>query len=225
MIVKISICLVFTFLFFPAASVSGDIIDLVYEFDGNSDGMTSFGTIELTQNVLAVEFDIIANTANLVGGDIHEFYFNLPDSIDISSLAISNSGGGPNQSVDFTSLGEDPNIAGGAGSSFDTGISFGNGGGPPGNGELTTATFSLTADGGLLVSDFFSETSSSNNAPPLFVAVHFQSTMAFDNADSETVGGGTSQQGPAVPEPASMTLLGLAGLQLLRIRSRKPNFC
>jgi hypothetical protein len=224
MIVRISICLVFTFLFFPAASVSGDTIDLVYEFDGDSDGMTSFGTIEFFQDGLGVDLEIIANTANLVGGDIHEFYFNLPDSIDINTISISNSGGVSDQTINaFTSLGEDPNITGGAGSSFDMGISFGNGGGPPGNGVLTTATFSLTATGGLLVSDFFSETSTSSNVPPMFAAVHFQSADVFGNG-SETVGGG-ALQGPAVPEPASMTLLGFAGLLLLQIRSRKPNFC
>jgi hypothetical protein len=189
-----------------------DTIDLVYEFDGNAnDGLTSFGTVDIVQNGSSVDITIVANTTNLSGGDIHEFYFNLPDAIDIGSLAISNSGGVSNATVNaFTLLGSNPSVAGGAGASFDTGISFGNGGGPPGNGTLTTATFSLTATGGLLVSDFFAETSSSNNVPtPVYAAVHFQGTDVF-GADSETVGG--------VPEPGTAGLLALSVAALARRR-------
>ena len=213
------LCLILSFSFFPVVSVSGDTIDLVHEFDGNSNGVTSFGTIELTQNGMFVDFEIATNILNLVGGDIHEMYFNLADGLDINSLAISNSGGISNRPINpFTSLGINPNIVGGAGSSFDTGISFGNGGGPPGNGTLTTATFSLTATGGLLVSDFLSETSSSGNSPPVFFAVHFQAAEVF-GAGSETVGGGTMNS-PTVPEPSAVTVLWLGTLMLLRSRSR-----
>lgn len=219
-----AIFLAFVLLVVYVGPVSGDIINLVHEFDGDSNGTTSFGMIELTQNGTSVQFEITANTANLVGGDIHEIYFNLPDAVDINSISISSSGGVSNQSINaFTSLGINPSISGGAGSSFDSGISFGNGGGPPGNGILTTATFSITATGGLLVSDFLSETSTSSNVPPVFLAVHFQSADVFGNG-SETVGGGAAQ-GPAVPEPSSMALLGIGGLMLLRIRSRKRSFC
>ena len=191
------------------ANASALLLDLVYEFDGNSVGTTSFGTIELTQNGTMVDIAITANTVNLAGGDTHEFYFNLPDAIDLNSLAISNSAGVSNRPIlAFTLLGANPSVAGGAGASFDTGVSFGNGGGPPGNGTLTTATFSLTATAGLLVSDFVSETSTPNNTPPVFMAVHFQGTGIF-NADSETVG---------TPEPATAALLGLGGLAMLRRR-------
>lgn len=165
------------------------------------------------QNGSSVDFTIVANTGNLSGGDIHELYFNLPGAVDINTLAISSSGGVSNQTINaFTLLGANPSVTGGAGASFDTGISFGNGGGPPGNGTLTTATFSLTATGGLLVSDFLTETSSSSNVPtPVFAAVHFQSADVF-GAGSETVGG--------VPEPttAGMLLLGAMGLMGRRRR-------
>jgi hypothetical protein len=193
------------------------LIDLVYEFDGNSPaGTTSFGTVELTQNGLFVDVEIIANTTNLDGGDIHEFYFNLPDGIDIGSLVVSGSGGVSNLPImDFSTLGVNPPVAGGAGASFDTGINFGNGAGPPGNGLLTTATFSLTADGGLLISDFLSEFSFPNNTPPVLVAVHFQSADVF-GAGSETVGG------PAViPEPSSLFVISLIGISLFQRRTRE----
>lgn len=195
-----------------AGTALADTIDLVYEFDGNANnGLTSFGTIDLVQNGASVDVAIVANTANLLGGDIHEFYFNLPDAIDIGSLAISNPGGVSNQAIgSFSLLGSSPSIAGGAGASFDTGVSFGNGGGGPGNGTLTTATFSLTATGGLLISDFLTETSSSNNVPtPVFAAVHFQGTDIF-GADSETVGG--------VPEPGTAGLLVMGALAICRRR-------
>ena len=206
----------------PAAPVLGDVVELIYEFDGDSDGITSFGTIEFNQSGSWVDIEIIANTVNLSGGDIHELYFNLPDAVDINTLLISNSGGISNQTINaFTTLGVNPSVAGGSGSSFDAGISFGNGGGPPGNGSLTTASFSLTAAGGLQVSDLLTETSISSNVPPVFVAVHFQSANVFGNG-SETVGGGPSA-GPAVPEPGSMAFLGIGGLFLLKVRSRKLN--
>ncbi len=194
------------------ASGQADTIDLVYEFDGNTvDGLTSFSTIDIVQNGSSVDITIVANTANLSGGDIHEFYFNLPDAVDINSLAISNSGGISNQTINaFTLLGSNPSVTGGAGASFDTGVGFGNGGGPPGNGTLTTATFSLTATGGLLVSDFFAETSSSSNVPtPVYAAVHFQAADIF-GAGSETVGG--------VPEPGTAGLLALSVAVLARRR-------
>ncbi|MBB6429623.1 PEP-CTERM sorting domain-containing protein [Algisphaera agarilytica] len=196
------------------ATSSGVTIDLVYEFDGNSPGgTTSFGTVMLVQNGGLVDVTITANTANLSGGDIHEFYFNLPDTINANDLVLSNSGGTSDRPIGtFTLLGPNPSIAGGGGASFDTGVSFGNGGGPPGNGILTAATFSLTVAGGLLVGDLVPELSTPNNTPPVHLAVHFQDTDIF-GADSETVGG-------MVPEPSSVALLAL-GLGGLAVRSHR----
>lgn len=193
-----------------AGSAQAVMLDLIYEFDGNANaGNIVFGTVDLTQNGSSVDVTITANTVNLGGGDIHEFYFNLPNTVDVNTLALSSSGGVSSHTINaFTLLGANPSIAGGAGSSYDAGVSFGNGGGPPGNGTLTTATFSLTASGGLLVTDLLAEASSNNNTSASPLAVHFQGTSIF-NATSETVG---------VPEPASVALLGLGGLAMLRRR-------
>ena len=192
------------------SAASADTIDLIHEFDGNSNGLVSYGTIDLVQNGLLVDVTITANTGNLGGGDIHEWYFNLPGAVDLNTLAISGEGGTSSHAIGTFSPLVNPSVTGGAGSSFDAGVSFGNGGGPPGNGTLTVATFSITATGGLLVSDFLSELSASNNAPDVYAAVHFQSTSVFSPADSETVGG--------VPEPTSLALLSLGGLLLTRRR-------
>jgi hypothetical protein len=197
-----------------ADAAPGDIINLVHEFDGDSDGVTSFGMIELFQTGSGVDFKITANTDSLLGGDIHELYLNLPDAIDINSLVISNSWGISNRTINDFKIIVSPPIIGGAGSSFDMGINFGNGGGPPGNGVLTTASFSLTSTDQLLVGDFLFETSTPNNVPPVFAAVHFQDADVFGNG-SETVGGTVS-----MPEPTSMYLLGLAGLLLLFRREK-----
>lgn len=189
-----------------ASGASATTMNLVHEFDGNADGLTSFGTVDLVQDGLFVDVTITANTANLMGGDIHEFYFNLPGTLS-DTLALSDSGGVSDETIGAFSLDIPPSVAGGAGASFEVGVSFGNGASANGNGTLTTATFSLTASGGLLVDDLLTELSDPNNTPDVYMAVHFQGTDIF-GADSETVGG--------VPEPGSLALLGLGGLALLR---------
>jgi hypothetical protein len=105
-----------------------------------------------------------------------------------------------------------PSVAGGAGSSFDFGVNFGNGGGPPGNGLLTGATFVLSAAQALAVDDLLIASSTSQGIQAFF-AVHAQST-SLTSATSETVG--------AIPEPATAALLlaGLAGLAAVgRVRT------
>jgi len=96
-------------------------------------------------------------------------------------------------------IGPDPSAAGGSGASFDWGVNFGNGGGPPGNGVLQAASFTLSADQSLSINDIL-ELSDPNNTPPVTLAVHFQGTSTI--AGSETVGGNP------VPEPSTMLLLG-----------------
>ena len=183
-------------------------INLTYELDGVEPEQT-YATVEITQNGDDLDF-----TVNYVGGiggnaDIHELYFNIVDSATITGLAIV-SDDAPNSS--YSLLGPDPSVAGGAGSSFDWGVSFGNGGGPPGNGILQSASFTLSADQPLLISYLY-ETSATNNTAPINVAVHFQNTST--NPGSETIGG------VVIPLPASLWMLmaGIGALGALRQRA------
>lgn len=178
--------------------------DLKYEFDGNSLA-TSFGTVELEEVAGGIDVTITANTANLHGGDIHNWYFNVADrlsGLSANDFVLSDFGGISNMAIgEFTMLGPDPSVAGGAGAEFDWGVGFGNGGGAKGNGTLVEATFHLTTTLGLYVTDFLSAPfAQPNNTPATQMAVHFQDTDIF-NADSETVGGVLVN-----PEPASMVI-------------------
>ncbi len=197
----------------PAAAVT---IDLLHELDGNSTGTTVFGTVDIAQNPNGADLDFIitANTVALGGGDIHMFYFNLlspPDPVSGLSVTSGNWTGNP-----FTVIGPNPSVTGGGGAAFDWGINFGNGGGPSGNGVLTVADFTLSADEALAVGDLW-ELSHPNNTPAIYVAVHFQDTAIF-NATSETVGGTTPTP---LPVPALLLGTGLVGLVLFRRHSGK----
>jgi hypothetical protein len=90
-------------------------------------------------------------------------------------------------------------------------VNFGNGAGPPGNGQLTSATFVLSANEALSVDDLLI-TSSTSGADPVevFLAVHPQ-------------GSGISTVGAVVPEAgtAALLFLGLSGLAGLGRRTRR----
>ncbi len=194
-------------------------ITLDQEFDGNSVGTTSFGTVEIKQAGDSVDFTVTADTTALgSAADIQEIYFNLAPTF--TDLLITASGGVSNKSIaPFGLIGPDPPVKGGAGANFAWGVNFGNGAGRPGNGTLTTATFTLSAATALTVTDFTSLASTPNNTFPVYVAVHFQETAIF-NATSETVGGGS---GIHAPEPSTILLLGtgLAGLLGYHWRRRR----
>ena len=211
-------------------------IELSYDLGGNAPG-TVFGWIYLEDSLKGgVDVRIAADTAALKGGDIHQWYFNLSDKwagLSKTDFVLSDFGGESNRSIgSFTMLGPNPPVAGGAGARFEWGVSFGNGGGPAGNGILTVATFNIDAPGGLKADDFLSAPlSSPNNTPQVLQAVHFQSTNVLGQT-SLTVGGlwGKPGDDPSndplgnhpVPEPATLAIWAcLFALGLSVVRRRK----
>ena len=191
-----------------AQTASAVTIDLVYEFDG-VEPVQTYGTVDITQNGTDLDF-VISYFGNLgSNADIHQFYFNLTTPPDPVTGLVITADNAPDNA--YTLLGPSPSVTGGAGASFDWGVSFGNGGGPSGNGILQTATFTLSADQALSVSDLF-ETSSPNNTPLVNVAVHFQGTAT--RPGSEIVGG-------VVPVPAAIWLIGSGLLGLIGVARGK----
>jgi hypothetical protein len=191
-----------------SASASAFTFDLIYEFDAALP-VQSYGTVDVTQINSDLDFVITADLSTLgSNADINELYFNLINGFTGLSLINTNA---PN--VEYEIIGPNPPVAGGAGAEFDWGVDFGQGGGPPGNGILQFATFTLTADQPLMVSDLF-ELSNPNNTPPVNLAVHFQGT---------DTPGGSETVGAVVPIPATAWLLGagLLGLVALKGKDKK----
>lgn len=188
-----------------SASASAFTFNLIYEFDGALP-ILSYGTVDVTQDNDDLDFVVTADTSTLgSNADINELYFNLNNGFTGLSILNSNT---PN--IEYGIIGPNPPVKGGAGAVFDWGVDFGQGGGPPGNGFLQLATFTLSADQPLLVSNLF-EFSNPNNTPPVNVAVHFQST---------DTPGGSETVGAAVPIPATGWLLGGGLLGLIGLRRR-----
>ncbi|MGH0035043.1 MAG: PEP-CTERM sorting domain-containing protein [Myxococcota bacterium] len=186
----------------PAAAVS---FSLDVEFDDGTEG--HFGTVDISENGGDLDFEITLTDA--LGGDpdLHEFYFNLVGSFTNVSILDTNA---PTTGY---SLSTSPSVAGGAGSSFDYGVNFGNGAGPPGNGQLTFASFTLGADEILSISDLDESSFAQGGGIEVNVAAHVQGTDFVQGTDSETVGG-------VIPEPSTVWLLGL-GLALMGARRRR----
>lgn len=189
-----------------AVSAQAVSFPLTVEFDNGTVG--TFGNVDVTAAGGDLDFVLTLDPSLGPNRDLHEFYFNLTDGftgVGISSTDVVNTA---------YSLTANPSVAGGAGSSFDFGVNFGNGAGGPGNGRLTTASFTLSADQPLAVSDLLISSSTSQHLE-VFFAVHAQSTSLTPGVDSETVGS-------PVPEPAT-ALLVLGGVAALgAARSRRP---
>jgi hypothetical protein len=230
----------------PAAAASLTL-PLDVEFD---DGVVGdFGTVFIEER----SHGKLAITISLTGAlgpdaDLHEFYFNLADDLDIDRLVLSHArcmGSGDDGfgscKTDFD-LEEDPSVRGGAGSSFDYGVNFGNGSGSKGNGQLLAATFKLTAYGDEDDDDddndkgkgkakgkgkHDDDDDDDGERIPLTIADLLESSetrrgievfFAAHVQDTDLVPGSDSETvGALVPEPGTAALfgLGLAGIALL----------
>lgn len=188
-----------------AAPASALTFTLDTEFDAGLVG--PHATVTVTESGGGLDFEVSLAGSDLgPGADLHILYFNLagdPTNVTLSSSQVVN--------TDFT-LASNPPVAGGAGASFEYGVSFGNGAGPPGNGVLKTATFRITADQALTIGSL-AVPSQTSQGIVANVALHVQGTSLVAGSTSETVGG-------VVPEPGTLLLVGV-GLAGLAARGRR----
>ena len=188
-----------------SVSASASTFNLLYEFDGALP-VQSYGAVDVMQNNGDLEFVVTADTSTLgSNADIHVLYFNLINDFPGLNISTSNA-----PTTEYEIIGPSPSVRGGAGAAFEWGVDFGPGGGSKGNGTLQLATFTLSADQPLMVSDLL-EFSDPNNTPPVILAIHFQNT--YTPYDSETVGA-------TVPIPAAAWLLGTGLIGLIGLRKR-----
>jgi hypothetical protein len=197
-------------------------IPLNVEFDDGTVG--SYGSVEITEDgngALIFKVSVLGNVGQDLdlgpNADLHELYFNLQGSVGPVAIMTLDAVGTPYV------LTSSPSVKGGAGSSFEYGVNFGNGAGASGNGVLKMAMFKISAEDCDLVTApeeclsldqvIGEKSSTSGSGVSVNVAVHVQGTNLVQDADSETVGG-------MVPEPSMAWLLGVAVLAGIRRRRR-----
>lgn len=158
------------------------------------DGLVAdYASVLVLQNGDDLDFTVTLNGVLGPDEDLQELYFNLIGAFTGLTIVADNH---PNTPY---SVLVDPVTKAGAGD-FDFGVSFGNGSGPPGNGSLAYATFTLSADQALSVDDLLEDTTTQQGHLVTMVA-HIQSTNT--PAGSEAAGG-------RVPEPSAALLLASA---------------
>lgn len=194
-----------------ASPSSALTVSLDTEFDTGTVG--PHATLTLTEVGGAIDFvlSLVGPPATDLGpgADLREFYFNLVGAP--TGVAISNTNAPHTAYV----LSTNPSVGGGAGSSFEYGVSFGNGASTRGNGVLKLASFRISAAGPLTIASL-AQTSSTSQGIVVNFAAHVQGTSFVTGSDSETVGG-------VIPEPTTALLLstGLLGLAFAGRRSAR----
>ena len=186
---------------------SASALTIPLSVDLGSGVTASYGSVTITQNGNALDFAVsLAGTVLGAASDLHELYFNLVGSP--TGVAIGNT----NAPHTAYTLVTNPTVAGGAGSSFEYGVGFGNGAGNPGNGVLKLATFTLSADQPLTLA-MLGQTSTTSGGVSVAMAAHVQGTSLIPGVTSQAVGGN-------VPEPGTLALV-MSGLGGLAIAGRR----
>ena len=178
--------------------------------DSDFDGVlpeASYATVLVTQNGEDLDFSIALNGLLGPGEDANRFYFNLIGSFTGLELTSNNA---PRTEYRLRAT---PRPAGAAGSSFDFAVKLGHGADRRGNGVLTLATFTLSADQPLAPSDVL-ESSFTDGGIEAQGALRGQGTST--RRGLATVGGMVH-----TPEPSTALLLA-ASLAGLALRGRHP---
>jgi hypothetical protein len=162
-----------------------------------------FGTLELADVGGGVEFTILLNTSVLGSqANLHEFYFNLPDSFDFDEddIAATLDCNVSDCELEFD---EGRSVRGGAGADFGFSLNF-----DAGNERIHSVSFVLP---GLTAQDVLDAALASPGVTgrglEVLFAAHVQGSGAGHGSASATIG-------VPVPEPGATALLavGLAGL-------------
>jgi hypothetical protein len=198
-----------------SGTASGAILtftmEIVYSGDVSPGGPSPWLTATFDDHDSAGSVTLTLKASNLVTGEFaHEWYFNLDPSMDLDSLAIAQ--------ISKTGSFDDPEVtkdvdalkADGDGK-FDILFDFAND-----DGVTTRFTaddgvqFTLSGISTLTVDSFAFTSTTSGDKPGLYSAAHIQG-IAGGNSDWVTC-----PEPVKVPEPATLSLLALGGLALLR---------